>query len=171
MPQNHGEKAFARAVSFLIDILEGGDKAVVDTGGLTRWGISKKAYPGVDIENLSRSGAEDIYRRDYWNRIKGDLLPGPIAFLVFVAAVNIGVHQAVLILQRALSVEADGVIGPQTLIAARGFKPGFELRARFNELVLRSYIGIARNKPVYSQYLYGWSMRVFRAADEAGRWA
>lgn len=37
-----------------------------DPGGETNFGISKRAYPGVDIKNLSLEGAKEIYRRDYW---------------------------------------------------------------------------------------------------------
>lgn len=45
---------------------EGG--RTVDTGGLTRYGISQKAYPDLDIENLSMDEAARIYKRDYWDQ-------------------------------------------------------------------------------------------------------
>jgi lysozyme family protein len=167
-----GERAFEAASAFVIDILEGGAKVITDSGGVTRWGISKRAYPHLDIAVLTRTVAEDIYRRDYWNKIKGDLMqPAALALLVFSCAVNMSPARATSILQRALGVTDDGIIGPETLIAAQGFHPQSELRARFNELWLRTYVELVRSRPVYQQYLHGWAMRVFRCADEAGRWA
>ena len=42
---------------------EGGDKIVNDSGGVTKWGISKKAYPDIDIERLTQKEAREIYYR------------------------------------------------------------------------------------------------------------
>lgn len=168
---NDIEARSLQAIGYVIDVLEGGGRLVTDSGGPTRWGVSKKAYPGLDIANLARETAEDIYRRDYWNKIKGDLLPPPLALIVFSAAVNMGCRRAIELLQEALNVDSDGIMGPQTLIAAQGYRPEYELRARFNEAWLRSYFDLSRRKPIYMSWLYGWAMRVFRTADEAGRWA
>ena len=49
---------------------EGGK--TTDTGGFTNFGISQKAYPGLDIEHLTRDGAKAIYRRDYWEPLNLD---------------------------------------------------------------------------------------------------
>ncbi len=51
-----------------------------DPGGETQWGISKRAHPDVNIKALTRAQAIDIYRADYWDKIKGDQLPAGIAF-------------------------------------------------------------------------------------------
>lgn len=37
-----------------------------DPGGETNFGISKRAYPQLDIKGLSKQGAMDIYKSDYW---------------------------------------------------------------------------------------------------------
>lgn len=94
-----------------------------DPGGLTKWGISQRAYPGVDIEALTLAQARDIYRRDYWDALRLSDLPDRIAAEVFDAAVNSGRRPAVMWLQRALSVNADGVIGPATISAAKQADP------------------------------------------------
>lgn len=83
-----------------------------DPGGETNWGISKRSYPSVDIKNLSRWAAEDIYRRDFWNKIQADKLPGGLAFQLFDFAVNSGIETAVRYLQRAIGVADDGHWGP-----------------------------------------------------------
>lgn len=164
-----GTETFAHAVSFVIDILEGGGKVVSDTGGLTRWGISKNAHPELDIATLTREAAEDVYRRHYWNKVKADLLPAPIGLCLFSCAVNMGARQAVLILQRVLGVRDDGILGPETLIAVQGYRPQLELIARFCELWGRSYFELARTRPVYQKYLHGWSLRVHRTEVAAGQ--
>lgn len=61
-----------------------------DPGGETRYGISKRAYPNLDIANLTLQQAHDIYRRDYWDRLNLDALSWDKALLEFDAAVNQG---------------------------------------------------------------------------------
>ena len=65
-----------------------------DPGGVTNWGISAKAYPDLDIVNLTKEQAIEIYERDYWSKAGCECLPQPLAFVVFNAAVNCGVGRA-----------------------------------------------------------------------------
>lgn len=90
-----------------------------DLGGETKFGISKKAYPSIDIRNLTEDEAKAIYRRDYWDAVMGDQLPDKLAISVFDCAVNQGTGRAIRLLQSVLEIEADGKIGPQTLAAAK----------------------------------------------------
>lgn len=85
-----------------------------DPGGETRWGISKRSYPNVDIKNLTRGAAIELYRRDFWIKPKIAELPAPLAFQVFDAAVNSGTSRAIKWLQHALGIVPDGVWGPAT---------------------------------------------------------
>lgn len=97
---------------------EGGySNNAADPGGETKYGISKRSYPRVDIGALSLEGAHRIYRADYWDKIRGDDLDPGLALVCFDAAVNNGVGQAVRWLQGAVGIKADGVIGPVTLAA------------------------------------------------------
>lgn len=88
-----------------------------DPGGETKFGISKRAYPQLDIKALTLSDAKAIYLRDYWQRARCDEIPSGLAYLVFDAAVNSGIGQSIRFLQRAVGVADDGVIGPLTLNA------------------------------------------------------
>jgi uncharacterized protein YraI len=74
-----------------------------DRGGVTRWGISELAYPQVDIPNLTRAKAKEIYRTDYWQRSGADSYPWPLCLAVLDTAVLHGVGQA-----RAWAAESDG---------------------------------------------------------------
>jgi lysozyme family protein len=81
-----------------------------DPGGETKYGISKRSYPNVDIANLTVEGAKEIYLRDFWNPI-GDAHPA-IKFQVFDFAVNSGIQTAIRKLQAAIGVADDGHWGP-----------------------------------------------------------
>lgn len=113
------DRAFERTVS-----IEGGyvnDPA--DPGGETKWGISKRAYPHLDIAALTREDARDLYRRDLWERAQMDELPEAVQFQVFDFAVNSGMETAVRKLQAAAGVADDGHVGPVTLAAVRAMSP------------------------------------------------
>lgn len=81
-----------------------------DPGGETNWGISKRAYPELDIKGLTQDQAKAIYLRDFWNPI-GDADPA-IKFQVFDFAVNSGIQTAIRKLQAAIGVADDGHWGP-----------------------------------------------------------
>lgn len=80
-----------------------------DKGGETKYGISKRSYPNVDIKNLTLAGAKAIYKRDFWDKVGGDLINDQsIADLLVDSAVNEGVTPA---LNRAKSIT-----GAKTLV-------------------------------------------------------
>lgn len=132
-----------------------------DPGGETRFGISKRAYPDLDIENLTEDEAREIYRRDYWDAVSGDLLPPGVSTVVFDCAVNLGPNRAVKFLQLAVGAKADGVIGPLTLAAIAG-KPRHELMA---EISARRALHHADNGN--GQFMWGWLRRTCHVLAEA----
>jgi lysozyme family protein len=149
-------------IDFIID-LEGGAKIVNDPhdpGLTTRYGISQKAYPNLDIMSLDRDDAELIYRRDYWDKISGDYLKSGNDLMVFDCAVNQGVSTAIKLLQLASKAMPDGVIGPRTLAA----------QASSNEVLWR--LGSVRalryhNTDGANFYMAGWMNRLFRVFETA----
>lgn len=86
-----------------------------DPGGETKFGISKRSYPSLDIKNLTREQVKPIYRADFWGPAGCDIVPAPLKYPLFDFAVNSDPKQAVRILQRRLGTRADGIIGPNTL--------------------------------------------------------
>ena len=114
--------------------------ALGDPGGETKYGISKRSYPHLDIAALTPAGARDIYLADYWlssgkQRSCCDRMAWPLNVVHFDCAVNVGnwkttkageplYHgRANMILQRALGVDDDGAIGPATLAVLRESNP------------------------------------------------
>lgn len=133
-----------------------------DPGGLTKFGISQRAYPGEDIRALTRQRAAELYRRDYWSALKGDQLPEPLGLCLFDMAVNSGVSQAVRTLQRAIDVPVDGILGPGTLGKALAL-PTPMLVAYFQaERVL-----FLATLPTFTKFGRGWARRVLTTAIEA----
>lgn len=61
-----------------------------DPGGETRWGISKRAYPNLDIANLTLEQAKAIYFEDYWTPAGCETMRWELALCVFDACVNQG---------------------------------------------------------------------------------
>lgn len=62
-----------------------------DPGGETKYGISKRAHPMLDIKNLTLDQAMNIYWKDYWFPIHGDDLPIGLAIACFDSAVLHGI--------------------------------------------------------------------------------
>lgn len=119
-----------------------------DPGGLTKYGISQRAYPNLDIRNLTRADAIHIYQRDYLvkNRLH-ELTNVQNAEIVLDWFVN-GI--SVKALQKALGVTQDGVMGPQTLKAIDTIEPRVLLMAR-----LDYYVNLVKHP-----FLRGWVNRL-----------
>lgn len=126
-----------------------------DPGGETKFGISKRSYPRENISGLTLARAKEIYRRDFWNKVRGDDLPYAVAVNLFDGAVNSGVGQAVRWLQRAAGVADDGIIGPITLRAALT-ADAEALAARFNGHRLQFMTDLS-TWPTFGR---GWARRV-----------
>lgn len=131
-----------------------------DSGGATKYGISQKAYPELDIKNLTEDRAKEIYRRDYWNRVRGDEIESQaIAESIFDAAVNMGVRTASKICQAAIGIEpADGVIGAKSLeLINKQEEKSFI--ALFTLAKISRYAAICNKDRSQSKFLLGWINR------------
>ena len=126
-----------------------------DPGGETKYGVSKRSYPGEDIAGLTLARAKEIYRFDYWGPAGCDSVPDGVRFDLFDMAVNSGVRAAARTLQSCVGAEPDGVIGPKTLLAVQSM-PATRLAARFNGARL-AYMTTLANWPANSR---GWARRI-----------
>lgn len=126
-----------------------------DPGGETNWGISKRAYPNVDIKNLTQSQAREIYRKDYWGRMMCDQYDGAIGFQLFDIAVNSGTGRAARLLQRAVGATEDGVIGAQTVGKVRAMAVS-KVLMRLNAERLEFMASL----PGWPGFGKGWARRV-----------
>ena len=152
--------SFDNAVELVLSLEGGLVDDPKDPGGLTNFGISQRSYPSLDIRNLTRDQAKGVYRVDFWDKVRGDELPAALGFCVFSCAVNMGVYKAVTLLQRAVAVQVDGVLGANTLAATNRTKDAV---ARFCAEWALAYTG-TRNFDLYGR---GWLRRVFITALES----
>jgi lysozyme family protein len=83
----------------------------------TKFGISARTYPNLDIFNLTVEQAKDIYYKDWWLKLEMDLFQPALSYQMFDAAINHGMHNATKMLQRAVGAVDDGSIGPATKTA------------------------------------------------------
>ena len=132
-----------------------------DLGGETNFGIAGRFYPDVDIKNLTKEGAKEIYKKDYWDKNKVDDLPDSLKHIFFDMAVNQGRGTAVKLLQRACvakgaDIKVDGGMGPNTLNAIKKYKPELE-RCRMYRV--KHYMDIVSRKPEQERFLFGWYRR------------
>lgn len=126
-----------------------------DPGGETKFGISKRSYPNVDIKGLSRDQAIAIYRVDFWHRVHGDELPPAVAYQALDFAVNSGVETAIRKLQVAAGVADDGRWGPITRAAIAKAAPA--------QLVIRyiaERLDFMRRLSTWATYGSGWAGRI-----------
>lgn len=132
-----------------------------DSGGETKYGISKKVYPYIDIPNLTIEQAKEIYKKDYWNRCKCDYLPDALSVAVFDFAVNSGTKRAIKYLQMAITgITVDGIIGNQTICAANRL-PIKKVLNEYLDLRL-SYL---TNLKDWKYFGNGWGKRVERVRN------
>jgi len=152
---------FDRAFEIIVGAEGGYVNDPKDPGGETKYGVCKRSYPDLDIKNLTLGQAKAIYKRDFWDAVKGDQLPSKLNILVFDSAVNQGVGAAAKMLQAALGVAQDGILGRDTMtaIAKRDLT---ETCAMFMAGRALRYTG-TRNFDLYGK---GWFKRLFAVTME-----
>lgn len=158
-----------------------------DPGGLTKWGVSQKAYPTLDIRALTREQATAIYKRDWWDKYGyGRIGNYTLCLKVFGHALNIGwtdkpviASRAHLYLQEAANeviaagfgahlqflgpagrpilLKVDGVLGPHTLETVNALDP-VQVTLRFLARVHAHYKRCAKAQPAE---LPGWENRLW----------
>ena len=126
-----------------------------DPGGETKFGISKRSYPAVDIADLTVDDAKAIYKHDFWDRAQCDRLPPDLAFQVFDGAVNSGIGNSIRWLQEAAGVAVDGVVGPLTLRKVGDMDTGIAI-ARYNGVRLKFMASLS----TWDVFGRGWARRI-----------
>ena len=168
------EEAFNAVV---IEIEKGYVNNKYDRGGETKYGISKKTYPDLDIPNLTLEAAKTIYFYDFWNEENltlSNIKDKQIAIELFDTAVNMSPRTAGIFLQRALNnmnrnqriykdMTEDGWIGTVTLsnldlILKRGEKA--QLLKILNGEQYIGYKNIIEKNPEQEMNFVGWMIRV-----------
>ena len=130
-----------------------------DPGGETNFGVAKRSHPDVDIANLTKDGAKEIYKEHYWDKNKVEDLPEELRHIYFDMCVNQGRGRAVKIMQRAANangadLKVDGGMGPMTIAAM----DGVELD-RVRAYRVKYYADLVTRKPDLEKFYFGWFRR------------
>ena len=160
------DERFLQAVEVVLAHEGGYVNDPTDPGGETKYGISKRSYPRLDIKNLTIEDAKEIYYRDWWQRYGyGRLQDETVATKLLDMAVNVGPSTAHKLLQEALvflgfAVDVDGLIGPQTIGAANKTDPRRLLQV-LRWLAAHHYYRIAAQRTQSQAFLMGWLKRAY----------
>jgi len=131
-----------------------------DSGGETNYGITKRSYPNIDIRNLSKNDAINIYKRDFWDPHPFDQIQDDgICQKLFDMSVNMGYSQAAKLLQRAQgSLTVDGVLGPLSIQAINSSDPSY-LLSQFKNTIVKFYTNLVNKNTKDAAFLNGWIRR------------
>ena len=141
-----------------------------DPGGCTNLGCTKAVWEEwvghevskEDIRALTPSDVMPLYKKRYWDAIKGDDLPDGVDYAVFDLAINSGTGRAAKTLQSVLGVNTDGQIGPATIAALETANP-----REIATGVCEARLAFLQSLPTYDTFGKGWSRRVAEVEEIA----
>lgn len=136
VPGSGGSAGFDSAVARVFKHEGGYSDSDGNTGNPVNFGINQKANPDIDVKNLTKEQAAEIYRTRYWNAIGGDTLAPELQGTALDAAVNQGPGNA-----RKWLRESGGDVG------------------KFNQLRRAHYEDLLA-KPEYSRFRKSWMNRL-----------
>ena len=130
-----------------------------DPGGATMYGVTEKVarahdYTG-EMRDFTLTQAKAIYKKDYWDACQCEVMPDPVRYPLFDAAVNSGPSQSIKWLQSAAGVKADGKIGPITRSAVINLNPYALAQAMIGRRL--RFMTELKNWPSFSK---GWARRI-----------
>ena len=141
-----------------------------DPGGETNLGVTKRVYEDFggtkDMKDLTREDVEPIYKKNYWDRVKGDHLPAGLDLCVFDFGVNAGTGRAAKYLQTLIGTVADGGIGPNTLKTLDSYiqKNGVENTIKSYQADRQKFY---ESLDTFATFGKGWTRRVDETTEMA----
>ena len=141
-----------------------------DPGGETNLGVTKRVYEEwggtKDMKDLTVEDVAPIYKKNYWDRVKGDDLPSGLDLCVFDFGVNAGTGRAAKYLQTMIGTVADGGIGPNTLKKVNEYveKHGLEVTIRDYQNRRQGYY---ESLSTFETFGRGWTRRVTETTELA----
>jgi len=145
-----------------------------DPGGATNKGITLATFSlylgrkaSVDeLKMISDTQLCEIYRKQYWDKVRGDDLPGGLDFCVFDFAVNSGPGRAAKMLQDLVGAEADGSIGHKTVAAVLEHVSRETLPKVIDQYQAKR-LHYLQALPHWETFGKGWGRRVNEVLEEA----
>jgi len=134
-----------------------------DPGGMTNLGVTARVWEEwlgrpvseKEMRALTPLMVKPLYKRKYWDAIRGDELVSGVDYVVFDVAVNSGAGRAIKFLQGCVGVTVDGGFGPRTLAAVNEQDP-----ERLIELYCAKRLEFLQTLRTFETFGKGWSRRV-----------
>jgi len=157
-------EAFLKAMSFVEQSEGGTNFDPLDRGGFTKFGISAKTYPDLDIKNLTLYEARWLYYDDFWLRNRCGEFREEVSTVLFDSSVNCGVSSAARWIQQSCNLKSgnlvvDGIIGSAT-VATANRNIHYSLIQGIVAYRLQRYSDLLRKHPEQKKYIRGWIKRV-----------
>jgi lysozyme family protein len=141
-----------------------------DPGGATNLGVTRATWQrwtghaatAQDIAALKVEDVTPLYKKYYWDTVKGDQLPTGLDLCLFDSAVNQGPNTAIMMLQKVLGTHVDAIMGPATMGLITMNSPS-TLIQEFCDARRNRYF-LTKN---YTLYGKGWIRRVDACQDAA----
>ena len=141
-----------------------------DPGGETNLGVTKRVYEEwggtKDMKDLTVEDVSPIYKKNYWDRIKGDELPSGLDLCVFDFGVNAGTGRAAKYLQRLVGTTVDGGIGPNSLRAVNEHVSRWSIEQTIDDYQAERQKYYEKLK-TFETFGRGWTRRVQETTKEA----
>ena len=144
-----------------------------DPGGETNLGVTKRVYEDFggekEMKDLTKEDVEPIYKKNYWDRVKGDDLPEGLDLCIFDFAVNAGPGRAAKFIQRLVKTTVDGGIGPNTLKCINDHVEHYGVSTAIDQYQSerQNYYESLSNFETFGR---GWTRRVDEVTEEAEKW-
>jgi lysozyme family protein len=125
------------------------------------------AHPEVDIVNLTREGASEIARKDYWEAIMGDSLPWPLNIVMADFAFHSGPGRALKDLAREVGLAPDDIALDELSAKANSIAASIGATVLAEHVHLRRLdllITLVQGNAAQLRFLKGWMRRILRLA-------
>lgn len=130
-----------------------------DLGGETKYGISKRAFPGLNIKELTVEDASAIYYHNYWIKLNlTNIKNEELKLHIFDMAVNAGIKPTIKLLQSIVGTTQDGVLGPLSEAKINAYQG--DIVEEYKKVRINYYNTLVKNKPTLQVFLKGWINRV-----------
>lgn len=151
-----------------------------DPGGATNYGVSLrwlKSQGLLDelaqeegdlshddvmvVRNMTVLEASDFYKKWWWDKYNyGAIAPQAVATKVFDMSVNLGPPRAHRMVQQALQMPQDGILGPKTL-AELNTMSSLTVIVNLQNIQAQFYRNLVLTNPARQKFLSGWLNRAF----------
>lgn len=169
------DEVFELGLTFVLKAEGGFSNDPQDAGGPTSCGITSRVYsawlkeksmPDAPITQISSQEVRQIYKEEYWDQAKLDQFVAAgcspkVAIALFDCGVNTGVGRSVKLLQAALGVATDGIMGHDTMNGTLAYPHGPDML--LTQVLNRRrtyYNALASQNKNDQKFIHGWLNRI-----------